>query len=858
MQPDPRCGISVVGQAIVLTGKSGVDRLSEKSERPFMSRLSIQKMIAIRAAPRPALVQVRGSRKSMFFGVFALVTAVTFCSAVDIARASRSIVGLRPVPFTQVRISDRFWAPRRETNRLVSIPVNFANLEKYGNLENLRLAARKATSGYRGPVFMDSDVYKALEAAAYSLATDPDPALERQVDEIIAILGAAQQPDGYLNSYFTVKEPTQRWKNLRDWHELYCAGHLFEAAVAHYQATGKRTLLDIAVRLADHIANTFGPGRRMGYPGHPEIELALVKLARVTGEQKYFNLAKFFIENRGRKFFAEEHGTPLDKYDGTYWQDDVPITEHRNIKGHAVRACYLMSGATDVAAQTGDPALLRMLDRVWRNTVERNMYITGGIGPSASNEGFTTDYDLPNLTAYQETCASIALVLWNHRLALLYGDSRYVDVLERSLYNAVLAGVSLDGTRFFYVNPLESRGNHHRSEWFGCACCPPNVARILASLGGYAYAVSDTGLWVNLYIAGEVKVRLAGQDVSVVVETDYPWDGKVRLIPRVGEAAEFELRLRVPGWCEGAAVSVNDQPVSAPKIVRGYIVLSRVWRTGDSVSLDMPMPVQRIVAHPRVRDDVGMVALQRGPIVYCIEACDYSVPVSSLYLAPDADIHAEHESELLGGVTVIKGTALVAEKLNWRGKLYQPFPAGRRVPFKAIPYYAWDNRSAGAMKVWLPMSPPSPVAVGLESEAQVSMSFVSGNCHPEAINDGVEPKGSRVHPGRLCHWWPHKGSTEWVQYTWKEPVTVQGAEVYWFDDTGAGECRLPASWEVLYFENNEWKPVKNLGDYPVKLDEWCTVNFAPVRTTALRLQIQLKPQWAAGVHEWRVVEADEE
>lgn len=772
--------------------------------------------------------------------------------------AGAPIVGLRPVPFTQVQIADSFWTPRRETNRLVSIPVNFANLEKFGNLENLRLAARKATSGFRGPVFMDSDVYKALEAAAYSLATNPDPQLEKQLDDIINVLAAAQQPDGYLNSYFIVKEPSQRWKNLRDWHELYCAGHLFEAAVAHFDATGKRNFLEVATRLADHIAATFGPGRRMGYPGHPEIELALVKLARATGEQRYFNLARFFVENRGKKFFAEEHNTPLDKYDGTYWQDDVPITEHRNIKGHAVRACYLMAGATDVAAQTQDPALLRMLNRVWRNTVERNMYITGGIGPSASNEGFTTDYDLPNLTAYQETCASVALALWNHRLALLYGDSRYADVFERSLYNGVLAGVSLDGTRFFYVNPLESRGNHHRSEWFGCACCPPNVARTLASIGGYAYAASDNGLWVNLYIAGNVKTRVAGREISLDVKTDYPWDGRVRLAPNVKEPVEFELRLRVPGWCQNHSVAVNNETIANPTVERGYIVLARRWEPGDTVTLDLPMPVQRIAAHPRVKDNAGLVALQRGPLVYCLEACDHSVPLSSLYLPADSELSAEKETALLGGVAVIKGFAQVAEDLQWRGRLYQPLPAARRVPLKAIPYYAWDNRAAGAMRVWIPMAPPTPVAGGLESEAKVTMSFVSGNCHPEGVNDGVEPKGSRVHPGRLCHWWPHKGSTEWVQYTWKTPVAIQGAEVYWFDDTGAGECRLPVSWEILYLDGADWKPVKATTDYPVKLDEWCRVNFSNVTTTALRLQVKLKPDWAAGVHEWRVVEGDDE
>lgn len=799
----------------------------------------------------------RGGRRSWLYFASAFCLAMLFLQS-KIAAATAPIVGLRPVPFNAVRIVDSFWAPRRETNRAVSIPVNFLNLEKFGNLENLRLAARKATSGFHGPVFMDSDVYKALEAAAYSLATDPDPELEKKVDEIIKILAAAQQADGYLNSYFIVKEPNQRWKNLRDWHELYCAGHLFEAAVAHLEATGKRSFLDVAVKLADHIDATFGPGKRMGYPGHPEIELALVKLARVTGQQRYFDLARFFVENRGRKFFAEEHRTPLDKYDGTYWQDDVPITEHRNIKGHAVRACYLLAGATDVAGQSRDPALLRMLDRVWRNTVQRNMYVTGGIGPSASNEGFTTDYDLPNLTAYQETCASVALALWNHRLALLYGDSRYADVLERSLYNGVLAGVSLDGKRFFYVNPLESRGNHHRSEWFGCACCPPNVARTLASIGGYAYAVSDKALWINLYMAGSVKTRVGNRDIALDVATDYPWDGRVRITPRLNEAAEFEIRLRVPGWCGNPAVAVNDQKLDSPTTDHGYFVLARVWNPGDKVTLDLPMPALRIAANPRVKENTGLLALQRGPLIYCLEGCDHSVPLSSMYLPAETELSVEKDPALLGGVTVIKGLARVSEVIDWPGQLYQPVRAPRTVPFKAVPYYAWDNRAAGQMRVWMPVAPPTPPAGGLESEAKVSLSFTSGNCQPEAINDGIEPKGSRVHPGRLCHWWPHKGSTEWAQYTWKSPVTVQGVEVYWFDDTGAGECRLPAAWKVLYLEGNEWKPVAASTDYQVKLDAWCSLSFAPVTTTAMRLTVQLKPEWAAGVHEWRVIEGEPE
>jgi DUF1680 family protein len=764
---------------------------------------------------------------------------------------------LRAVPFTDVQIRDSFWAPRQETNRTASIPLNLQMLEKSGNLKNLELAAARAKSGFRGPVFMDSDVYKALEAASYSLAVHRDPAMEQRLDEIVAKLAAAQLGDGYLDSYYIVKDPGHQWTNLRDNHELYCAGHLFEAAVAHFRATGKTNFLKVATRLADHIDSTFGPGKRMGYCGHPEIELALIKLWRATGEKRYFELARFFIENRGRKFFATEHGTPLDRYDGSYWQDDVPICDHRNIKGHAVRAAYLLSGATDIGAETDDPALLKMINRVWRNTTQRNMYITGGIGPSASNEGFTHDYDLPNLTAYQETCASVALAQWNHRLALLYGDARFADVFERSLYNGVLAGVSLDGKRFFYVNPLESQGHHHRSGWFSCACCPPNVARTLASLGGYAYAVSDNGLWVNLYVQGAASASVSGTKVTLNVETNYPWDGKVVVKPHVTEPTKFDLHLRIPGWCQGETVSVNGQPQSTPQHEYGYLVLNRQWKDGDSVELNLPMPVVRVAASPNVKADAGQLAIQRGPLVYCLEACDQTADLSSLYLPRDAELTAEESSDL-AGIMVVKGFAEAAAEQDWTSALYHSLPAPRRVPVTAIPYYAWDNRKPGPMKVWIPETPPTPAIGGLETQAKVSLSFVSRNSQPWGVNDGLEPQSSGEQPSALCHWWPHSGSKEWVQYTWKKPITLRGSKVYWFDDTGRGGCRLPDSWQIEYLDGTTWKPVAASEDYQVAKDKWCAVEFAPVITTAIRLAVQLKKGWAGGVHEWKVEEADED
>ncbi len=773
------------------------------------------------------------------------------------ARAQDTPPRLEPVPFTKVRIEDAFWAPRRETNRTVSIPHSLDMLEKSGTIGNFDLAAAGERKGYRGPVFMDSDAYKTLEAAAYTLATDPDPGLDRRLDGIIAKIAAAQMKDGYLNTWYQVNAPDKRWTNLRNNHELYCAGHLFEAAAAHFLATGKRNLLDVAVRFADHIDSVFGPGKRMGYPGHPEIELALVRLWRATGERRYFDLARFFVEHRGTAFFAKEHGTPLDRYDGTYWQDNAPIREHRFIGGHAVRAAYLFSGVADVASETGDAGLLAMMDRVWRNTTQKRMYLTGGIGPSAHNEGFTEDYDLPNESAYQETCASIALAMWNHRLALLTGDARYADLVERSLYNAALDGVSLDGRRFFYVNPLASAGTHHRRDWFGCACCPPNVARTLASLGGYAYAASERGFWVNLYVQGSAEAKVGGAEVSLRVRTEYPWDGGVKLTLETDAAVRFALHLRVPGWCAGASVKVNGAAAADPCIERGYLVLEREWKAGDAVDLDLPMPVVRIESHPRVKADEGRAAVMRGPLVYCFEGVDHESPVSSIAVPPETELKPEKRPDLLGGVVVLKGTGLAAEEVDWKGRLYCPMAPPRRVPVTAIPYYAWDNREAGEMRVWMPLVPPPSTAGGLEARAQVSVSFKNANSNPEAIRDGKEPKSSGEHPGALCHWWPHKGDEEWAQYVWKSPVTVSGARVYWFDDTGRGACRLPVSWQILYRDGGDWKPVEGVSAWPVKPDAWCEVEFRPVTTTALRISVRMQPEWAAGVHEWKVLTPDD-
>lgn len=613
---------------------------------------------------------------------------------------------LRPISFAQVEIDDEFWSKRQQTNRTATLPHLFEELERAGNIPNLRLAAEGKREGYQGPVYMDSDLYKALEAAAYVLKQHPDDPIRAKVDEVIDILERAQQPDGYLNSYFQVVAPDKRWSNLRDWHELYCAGHLIEAAVAHYHATGSERLLNIARRFADYIDSVFGEGKRLGYCGHPEIELALFRLYQATGEARYAKLAEFFLLNRGKKIFAAEHNTPLEQYDGSIWQDNLPLLEHKEIVGHAVRAAYLFAGATDLAAHTNDAALrerlLQMLLRVWDNTINRRSYITGGIGNEPKHEGFTADYELLNRTAYQETCASIALIFWAHRLGLLLGEARFYDALERALYNGALAGIALDGKRFFYVNPLESDGAHHRKAWYGCACCPPNIARLIAALGDYIYAQSDDALYVNLYVGGRVRTELRGKPLTLEVRTGYPWQEDIALRIAEGAPQRFKLLLRLPAWCAAPELRVNGEPVGIQR-ESGYAVIERDWKAGDTVELRLPMTPTLMEAHPRVEADRWQVAIQRGPMVYCLEESDQPAPLTHLAIRRDHPLNSVWEPELLGGIVVIEGMAeLLDSDEAWGDALYRPLRERALKPFRAIPYYAWDHRRPCPMRVWMP------------------------------------------------------------------------------------------------------------------------------------------------------------
>ncbi len=621
-----------------------------------------------------------------------------------------------PVAHTAVLIEDRFWAPRLQSVRERSLPLMYENFKQDGHFAAFRgeWKLEKKPNPY---VFWESEVTKWLEAASYVLATHPDPALQALVDEAIALIASLQQPDGYLNVWFTVVEPGKRWTNLRDWHELYCAGHLIEAAVAHFEATGQRALLEVACRCADHIAMVFGreEGRQRGYCGHPEIELALIRLYQATQEQRYLALAHYFVEERGQQpsyYDAEARARGVDP--AYYWaktyeycQAHLPVRAQEQVVGHAVRAMYLYCAMADLARELDDSSLHRACERLWQHLCSTRLYLTGSLGSSAENEGMTGDYDLPNATAYAETCAAIGLVLWSHRMLQLDPDRRYADVLEQALYNGVLSGVSLDGGSFFYDNPLESQGSHHRQPWFECACCPPNVARLLASLGRYVYSVSETEILVHLYVQSTSRIALGGEQVILRQETTYPWEGTIRLSVDLREPRAFALRLRIPGWCRQVRLSVNgeDLPLEAC-LHKGYAQIERLWHTGDCVVLQLEMPVERVYAHPDVRVDAGRVALQRGPLVYCLETADNHLPLHRIRLPETALLETHFAPTVLGGVVLIQGTALALETEGWVGTLYRPVPARSTPhPLIAIPYYAWDHRQPGEMSVWIATAP---------------------------------------------------------------------------------------------------------------------------------------------------------
>ena len=607
-----------------------------------------------------------------------------------------------PIPFTDVHIDDSFWNERLRINREVSLPYQYDQCKETGRIDAFKLEW-KPENGAPPHIFWDSDVAKWVEAASYSLSTHPNEKLALQLEEVVNLIVSAQQPDGYLNTHFTQTEKENRWGNLYDNHELYCAGHLMEAAVAHFQSTGKRNFLEAVCRYADYISTVFGreEGKIRGYCGHEEIELALVKLYRVTGEKRYLELSRYFVEERGQSphFF-----TDLSEWRGGLknCQAHLPVREQKDAEGHAVRAVYLYSGIADLAGECNDTSLLAASETLWESVSKRRMYITGGIGSTRVHEAFTKDYDLPNETAYCETCAAVGLVMWSHRLMQFNCDRRYTDVLERALYNGVISGVSRDGTRFFYENPLASRGGHHRQPWFGCACCPSNLSRLLASLGNYIFSRTDDELAVHLYIQSEItKQNIAGASVQLKLETNYPWSGLIKLWVETDRSATFSLRLRIPGWCHNYKIKVAGKAVETRE-EKGYIVIQRLWNSGDTVELELDMPVEKIVSHPSVIMNQGRLALQRGPLVYCVENANHNTDVFNLVLPVDTKLNARWEPNLLDGMTVIEGKVL-SRIANDENDLYLRASDSQlaETNLLAIPYYAWDNQQPGAMTVWL-------------------------------------------------------------------------------------------------------------------------------------------------------------
>ena len=771
---------------------------------------------------------------------------------------------ISPVPFTNVKVTDQFWGQRLKASREVTIPLAFSKCEETGRYENFVKAANPSEKyKVEGFSFDDTDVYKTIEGASYSMQTFPDKKLDKYIDSVLLIVAKAQEPDGYLYTSRTMnpKHPhawsgSKRWEKEEDLsHELYNLGHMLEGAIAHYQATGKRNFLDIAIKYADCAVREVGdkPGQACVVPGHQIAEMALAKLYVLTGEMKYLNLAKFLLDKRG--FTPMKH---------EYSQSHKPVLEQNEAVGHAVRAAYMYTGMADVAALTGDSGYIKAIDKIWENIVSKKLYITGGIGATSHGEAFGKNYELPNMSAYCETCAAIGNVYLNYRLFLLHGESKYFDVLERTLYNGLISGVSLDGGGFFYPNPLESIGQHQRQPWFGCACCPSNIARFIPSVPGYVYAVHNSEVYVNLFMSNNSTLKVAGKNVNLQQNTAYPWNGDIKINVNPSGKQKFQLKIRIPGWVQGQVVpsdlytysdrkqlsysiKVNGE-VQKSNPVNGYFSINRQWKKGDVVEVHFDMEPRTVKAHSAVEADRGKLAVERGPVVYCAEWPDNDFSVLSVIMNRKPEFKVVEKPALLKGITQLQTDAQTLS-YNKAGKI-----EARDVTLTLIPYYAWAHRGSGEMAVWFPdelratrpVMPPS-----IASESKISASVHSNSL--SSINDRLVPKDENDRSVPYYHWWPKEGTTEWVSYEFPEMKSISSCSVFWYDDGPWGGCRVPQSWRILYRNSNgKWLPVENLTEYRAKKGVSNYVSFKAITTDALKMEIDLPEKNSTGIFEWEV------
>ena len=803
---------------------------------------------------------------------------------------------ISPVPFTQVRIAPEcFWGQRLQAARDVTVPLAFSKCEETGRYRNFEIAAEQLAGKdthdvkVKGYSFDDTDVYKTIEGCSYLLQTFPDLTLSISVpdtktskgwqrtvlakeymDSVLAIVKTAQEKDGYLYTSRTMNPSAphawagkQRWEKVEDLsHEFYNLGHMVEGAIAHYQATGQTTFLNIARDYADCVIREIGEGEGqvVRVPGHQIAEMALAKLYVVTGEKKYLDMAKFFLDKRG-------YTSRRDAYS----QAHLPVTQQSEAVGHAVRAAYMYSGMADVAALTGDTSYVNAIDRIWHNIVSRKMYITGGIGSTSSGEAFGKNYELPNMSAYCETCAAIGQVYVNHRLFLLHGESKYYDVLERALYNGVISGMSLDGGAFFYPNPLESMGQHQRQPWFGCACCPSNICRFIPSIPGYVYQNRGSNLYVNLFMSGSADVKVEGRRYVLRQETQYPWNGDVVLSVEKG-SGRFALNVRIPGWVRGMAVpsplyeyadgrqlswhiSVNGTPVDAVVNADGYAVVDRKWKKGDRVQIHFDMEARTVKADSHVEADLGRVCVERGPLVYCAEWPDNDFDLGGILLNQKPSFNVRENPAFrtnVGQQYYLCELETDAQLLNFddTGRL-----TARDVSLRLIPYYAWCHRGSGRMMVWLPQqlratTPAMPPSLASRSRLTASVETPALG----ALNDRLVPKNADDKSVPYYHWWPKQGTVEWMQYDLPQRASVSSSSVYWYDDQPWGGCSVPKSWRILWRQGTgDWQPVDAATDaYGTRRGAMNTVRFIPVEADAVRIEVTLPDDRSAGIFEWEV------